>query len=178
MNTPGREHGPAPWRTTGAAEPEHYAGRPRDCDTEEHSRSGGVFRHNRGLVITLIDLVVVTMLFIIFIVVIRPLSDRVTIGAYQADVAVERLDGDLVIRTTVQRRSSLFGGRVTQDDSPLQPIVTVRARGLETADLAPPGDSLRTIELRLPVDRLGDREDLSLTIRIGDEEKVHTVSLR
>lgn len=177
MSAPGREHGPAPWRTPEAAEPEHYSRRGRGCDDEQSGRTGGIFRNNRGLVITLIDLIVVTMLFVIFILVIRPLSDRVTVGAYQAEVAVERSGGDVWIRATVQARSSLFGG-VEAPDEPFQPIVTVRARGLEAADLAPPGDSLRTVELRIPADRVGEGEELAVTIRIGDEEAEHTVSLR
>jgi hypothetical protein len=177
MSSPGREHGPAPWRTPEAADPEHYSRRGPGCDDEPGGRTGGIFRNNRGLVITLVDLVVVTMLFVIFILVIRPLSDRVTVGAYQAEVAVERSEGDLWIRATVQVRSSLFGG-VTVPDDPMQPIVTVSARGLETADLAPPGDSPRTIALRIPADRIGDREELAVTITIGDEAAVHTVSLR
>ncbi|MDA3948048.1 MAG: hypothetical protein PF508_02380 [Spirochaeta sp.] len=177
MNTPGREHGPAPWRTAGAAEPERYARRGRACDDGKTGRSGGIFRHNRGLLITLIDLIVVTMLFVIFILVIRPLSDRVTVGGYQADVTVERSNGDLWIRTTVQLRSSLFGGVAVPEDA-FQPIVTLSAGGLESVDLAPPGDSPRIIELRIPAERAEDRDELAVTIRIGDEEAVHTVSLR
>jgi len=174
MEKPGRTHGPAPWRTTGAAEPEHYARHLREADT---GGRGGVFRHNRGLVITLIDLVVVSMLFVIFVVVIRPLSDRVTIGAYQAELAVEASDGDLYVRATVQQRSTLFGG-TESPDGPFQPIVTMTALDAETADLAPPDGMQRTLELRIPEADDDEREQLTVTIRVGDEEAVHTVTIR
>ncbi|MFP4153504.1 MAG: hypothetical protein ACLFSV_11720 [Alkalispirochaeta sp.] len=178
----------APWRDHGTSEPVYYTerpgftGSPGAAESEEcRPRRGGIFRGNRGLIITLIDIVFVTLLFIIFVLFLRPLSNRVVIDPYRVDLAAERIDEAVVVRATVAHRERSAGssenGENAGDRNP-QPVVTVVAGGHPSRDLAPRPGGRRAIELIVPGADPDETDAIVVTVSIDGTEREQRIEVR
>jgi len=176
------EHpGPAPWRTGETAEPVIYS-RTRESN-ETTGKRGGVFRGNRGLMITLIDIVVVTLLFIIFYTLLLPLSRNVSIEPYVMEIDHTLDENVLEISVLINHRTpGIFSKPLSTSSNLIQPVVTVRAGNVSVADLAPREGQQRKLVFQVPLSATegidGKSRQLDLAFQIGDETKTHRIDLR
>jgi len=186
MNSPGSGDSTprrAPWRDHGVSDPVYYTGRPGTGGGEEcRPRRAGILRGNRGLIITLIDIVFVTLLFILFVLFLRPLSNRVWIEPYRVDLSAERIDGNIIVRGTVQYRGRSDRERLNGDgagefDGQFQPIVSITAGGVSSRDLAPSPGGRRTIELVVPPGT-DDQDALVIAVSIDGTEREQQIEVR
>lgn len=168
--TPPRRPEKTPWRDSNASDLVfHY-----DRSEREAMRtrvwtppSGGFLRRNRSLAILLIDAVIVVGLFLLFLFVILPMQRRVTLAGYQVTVDAIAFAEEIVVRARVVP--------VDSADRTDQPIITVSAAGLETADLAPRGDTTRTVRLNVP--RTANEVSDALDVAVAIDGDTHTFSV-
>lgn len=166
--------GPAPWRNDRDTEPVRYGGRSNDgCETEKAGK--GIFRNNRGLLITLIDLGFVAILLVVYLVILRPLADRVTIEPYVIDLEATQENETVVIIGTIYVSNSVF--RPSPELPREQPIVTLSAGGGSVSDLAPKRDAERTLFLEIPYSHTFE-DKIEVEIAIGDEGGTQVLELR
>jgi len=185
-----RRHGPSPWKTGTDGKPVIY-GRAGPYDHHEvKPPRTRIFRGNRGLIITLIDVVVVAVLMFIFYTLLLPLSETVSVPPYRLDIDSEYTDSSVDVVVTVHHRPpGIFSASPKNDemDRPKQPIVTVRAGEYRVSDLAPLEGERRRMVLSVPLSEsergsnVGDdiaHDRLLLTLQVGVEERSYTVKLR
>ena len=168
------EPGPTPWRNDGDTEPIRYGGRTDDdCGTENVRK--GIFRNNRGLLITLIDLCFVSVLLVVYAVILRPLADRVTIEPYVIDLEATEDGETVVIIGTTSVLRPVF--RPSPELPRERPIVTLSAGGGSVSDLAPNRGAERTMLLEIPLSAVADAK-IEIEATIGDETGTQVLELR
>lgn len=164
--------GPTPWKGHESARPVfHYNREEREATRQRvwEAPTGGFFRRNRGLTLTIIDLVIVLMLFVIVMFVVVPLQSRGRIDGYRLAGEVVHFDGELLVVLTVKD-----GSGDDRDAEPVDNVVSLSVAQVEALDLVPEPGGTRTIRLRIPVDDAAaelSRNDLPVTVRIGGEER-------
>lgn len=162
--------GPTPWRGHPSVGPQfHYRRAEREEQQQRSTPSlhGGFFRRNRGLTLTIIDLVIVAALFAIVTFVVLPLQARGRIGPYRLQAEAVWV-GDAVL-TTVEVRDGDFGDR---DAPPPSQVVQIRAGGQSASDLVPMLAPSRLIRMRLEPEQVVEAlqgNDLRLEVIIGGE---------
>lgn len=171
--------GRAPWRAPESSDPVRYSSdrdgsSGTDCEDSSRRRSG-IFRNNRGLMITLIDVLFVTVLFIVYLVVMRPLSDSVSIPPYRVSISSETVSEGLRVRGVVTHRSSVFFPG--DQDQVQQPIVTFTVLDQSIADLAPAPSRSRTLDVIVPAESVARREQLVVTVEIGENTGTYELRL-
>jgi hypothetical protein len=167
-----RPEGPTPWKGHESSRPVfHYNREEREATRQRiwEPPIGGFFRRNRGLTLTIIDLVIVLMLFVIVMFVVVPLQSRGRIDGYRLTGEVVHFDDELLVLLTVADTAG-----ESRDAIPADNVVTLVVAGSEALDLVPEQGGSRTIRLRIPIeDAVSElnRSDLPVTVRIGDDER-------
>ncbi|MCG8478386.1 MAG: hypothetical protein MI724_04760 [Spirochaetales bacterium] len=172
---------PTPWRSAEGERPTfHYDRAEREAMRQRiwEAPTGNFFRRNRGLTLTLIDLVFVIALFGIFVFVLRPMAGRVRIDRYRVEAEALHFDGEVLVSVSV---TDTRYGRGGGDDGgstrngPADNLVTVHIAGASESDLLPTLSPVRTIRFRLPVDDApidgGDEATLPIRVEIGGDER-------
>ncbi len=176
------EHrGPAPWRSGNVEEPHMYSRGPRTNNDQTKVKTH-IFRGNRGLMITLIDIVVVTILFIVFYTLLLPLSGGVTIQPYRLEIEHIVAEETVEISVLIRHRPPGLFSMPAEQSPPGQPIVTLRAGNASIADLAPREGEHRYMVLAVPLSSIPDaaRETgtVELILQIRDEVRRYRIDLR
>lgn len=163
----------APWRSTGASDLVYYTDRETAPGCDSDSEKKGVFRNNRGLVITLIDLLFVTVLFIVYLVFLRPMADQLSLGGYTIDFELVQQGESVTVIGEVERARSAFGA----DPPPQreQPIITMRANGKSISDLVAPDGKKRIISIVL--EEYSNSEGV-ITVEVEIEGEIASKGLR
>ena len=172
---------PTPWR---AADGErltfHYDRAERESMRQRiwEAPTGNFFRRNRGLTLTLIDLVFVIALFGIFVFVIRPMAGRVRIDRYRVEAEALHFDGEVLVSVSItdtryDRRDGASSPGAPPDTS--DNLVTVHLADRSESDLLPTLSAVRTIRFRFPAEEVpidgGDEATLSRRVVLGGEER-------
>ena len=146
----------------------------------------GIFRRNRSLAITLIDVLVVLLMFGLYLLFFRPEPGVESLGGYRFEGNAFRFDGDLYVTLTATRaddapaavgeasllRVEFPGGEVVTDVLPTDPdFPTVvrhvaeadRPAGTNREDPAPAGD-----EVGVTVSFADHRLDLVIPLESAD----------
>ncbi len=181
------EHGPerpTPWRgADGERLTFHYDRAEREAMRQRiwEAPTGNFFRRNRGLTLTLIDLVFVIALFGIFVFILRPMTGRVRIDRYRVEAEALHFDGEVLVSVSVTDtrygRGDERGSDSTSNEPPggAENLVTVRVIDMSESDLLPTLSPVRTIRFRLPVEDVPMYEDdeaaLLIHVEIGEEER-------
>lgn len=166
--------GPAPWRNDHDTEPVRYGKRStEDCETDSARR--GVFRNNRGLLITLIDLGFVAILLVLYLAILRPMADRVMIDPYIIDLEASREGNTAIIIGTISVANPVFGPSPVLP--PEQPIVTLTAGNGSVSDLAPKRDTDRTLLLEIPYSTTSEGK-IEVEVNLGGKRGVQVIELR
>lgn len=164
------ELGPTPWRGHASVGPQfNYRREEREAQrqTARETPRGGFFRRNRGLTLTIIDLVIVAALFAIVTFVVLPLQSRGRIGSYRLRAEAVWVDG--AVLATVQVIDGDFSDR---DGPPPSQVVELRAGSRSSSDLVPMLNPTRLMRLRVSPSEAGDAlqdDSIRLDVRIGDE---------
>jgi hypothetical protein len=167
-----KPEGPTPWKGHESVKPVfHYDREEREATRQRiwEPPSGGFFRRNRGLTLTIIDLVIVLMLFVIVMFVVVPLQTRARIDGYRLSGEVIHFDGELLVVLTVVDIVGEDREGVVVDN-----VVYLTVSEMESLDLVPEPGGSRTIRLRIPVEEAIpelSRNDLPVKVRIGSEER-------
>jgi hypothetical protein len=164
--------GPTPWKGHESARPVfHYNREEREATRQRiwEPPTGGFFRRNRGLTLTIIDLAIVVMLFVIIMFVVVPLQSRGRIDGYRLTGEAIHFDEELLVVLTV---TDLAGEN--RESLPENNVVTLAVAEAEALDLVPEPGGTRTVRLRIPVEAAVSevrRNDLPVTVLIGREER-------
>lgn len=153
-----------PWRSTSSASTHyHYNREEREASRQRiwTPPSGGFFRRNRALTLTLIDVIVVLVLFAIVMFVVGPMAARGTLGDYRLSVEAIHFDGEILVAVTVT--DTEFGER---SSPPTESVIMVRVGQESVSDLVPTLSQERTLRLRTSL------ESARSTLR-GDTLPVH-----
>lgn len=133
--------------------------------------TGGFFRRNKALTLTLIDVIVVLVLFAVVMFVVGPLSSRGTLGEYRLSLEAIHFDGELLVAVTVT--DTEFGER----SGPVsENVITVQLGEDAVSDLVPSLSPERTIRLRTTLEaaRSNLRGD-TLTVKVSLGEQAETL---
>lgn len=150
----------------------HYNRSEREALRESsiNLQRGPLLRRSRSLALLLIDAVIVTALFGIYIIFLRPMADRVELAGYAADPETAIVASDFVISVEL---------RPTADAQLPPPLATLRAAGGELVDLAPRPGTTRALRLRVPIAEAEGSVDpegrVPVFLSVGDES--HTFAL-
>ncbi|MEX2445287.1 MAG: hypothetical protein WD492_16940 [Alkalispirochaeta sp.] len=160
-----------PWRSTssGAAH-YHYNREEREASRQRvwTPPSGGFFRRNRALTLTLIDVIVVLVLFAIVMFVVGPLSSRASLGDYRVSAEAVHFDGEILVAVTVT--DPQFEER---SGPPPGSAITVRVGENEVSDLVPSLSAQRTIRLRTSLEAVRPSlrgNTLPVHVRLGERD--------
>ncbi len=173
---------PTPWRRdqarSGAESTHfHYNREEREATRQRvwTPPTGGFFRRNRALTLTLIDVVVILVLFAIVMFVVGPLSSRASLGAYAVSAEALYFDDEILVAVTVTDTET-----EARADPPGDSVVTVRVGEERVADLVPTMAASRTIRLRIPLEsaRSSLRGDtLTVGVELGEWEETLRVKV-
>lgn len=173
---------PTPWRreqTRSGAEGAHFhynrAEREATRQRVWTPPTGGFFRRNRALTLTLIDVVVILVLFAIVMFVVGPLSSRASFGGYAVSAEALYFDDEILVAVTVTDTET--DARIA---TPRDRVVTVRLGEERVADLVPTMSASRTIRLRAPLEsaRSSLRGDtLTVMVKLGEREETLRVKV-
>lgn len=131
--------------------------------------SGGFFRRNKALTLTLIDVIVVLVLFAIVMFVVGPLSSRGMVGDYRLSLEAIHFDGEILVAVTVT--DTEFGERSAPAS---ENVITVRVGEASVSDLVPSLSPERTIRLRTRLEAVrSNLRDDTLTVEVywGDQNE-------
>ncbi|MFO8042708.1 MAG: hypothetical protein R6U25_05875 [Alkalispirochaeta sp.] len=161
-----------PWRTS-SPESSHYH---YNREEREASRqrvwtppTGGFFRRNRALTLTLIDVVVVLILFAIVMFVVGPMASRGTLGDYRISVEAIHFDEEILVAVTVTDIE--FEARSAP---PTDSVIRVQVGQESVSDLVPTLTQERTVRLRTSLESVRSvlrRNTLPVTVSLGEEEE-------
>lgn len=142
--------------------------------TEE---SGGrAFRHNRGLLITLLDLIVILIMFVLYVVLVLPALGNQEIAGFRFSGRAFEYDGEVFVTVEITRTD-----RSTSDSAPPRGaeslVEVVFPDGATVTDVLPsPGSSVRVRhvlpepveEVPVKVTALGESIELLVNVRAED----------
>ncbi len=131
--------------------------------------------------ITLIDVVIVAIIFVIFYTILEPLSQAVVIAPYRVTIDSRMEERALIVEAVVHHRKPTIFSTATDDPGELmQPVVTIGLDDGEPSisDLAPREGERRRMELVVAREHIENMELFSLNVQIGNERRVYIVDLR
>ena len=181
---------PTPWRAAnGERLTFHYDRAEREAMRQRiwEAPTGNFFRRNRGLTLTLIDLVFVIALFGIFVFVIRPMAGRARIDHYRVEAEALHFDGEVLVSVSIT--DTRYGRRDAEDahgapgapSAAVDNLVTVHIAGRSESDLLPTLSAVRTIRFRLTVEEVptdgADGVTLPVRVEIGERERTMRVEV-
>lgn len=171
-STPWRGHrGAAETGSGGEASHFHYSREEREASRQRvwTPPTGGFFRRNRALTLTLIDVVVIVVLFVIVMFVVGPLSSRASLGGYALSAEALSFDDELLVAVTVTDTEA-----EARSGAPADNVITVRVGEERVSDLVPSVSTSRTIRLRTPLDTVRSSlqgDTLTVVVELGDQEE-------
>lgn len=176
-----KDQRPTPWRGTNEAVTFHYDRSEREALRQRvwEAPTGGFFRRNRGLTLTIIDVVIVLILLVVFLVVLAPLAQRTTVAGYRVRGEALLYDGELLVTATVHAAQE---PPPSGDDEPIAPaenLVELQIGEQTVTDLLPTGDRERILRFRAPLADLADvLDDQALPVRIRIRGETGELSLQ
>ncbi|MFW5694399.1 MAG: hypothetical protein ACOCYB_04475 [Alkalispirochaeta sp.] len=169
---------PTPWRGSGSESVHfHYNRAEREATRRRvwTPPTGGFFRRNRALTLTLIDVVVIIVLFAIVMFVVGPMSSRASLGDYVVSAEAVSFDQEILVAVTVIDSEADSPAGTPSDD-----VVTVRVGDADVSDLAPSISDRRTIRLRTALDAVRPSlrgDTLMVEVQIGNREETLRVKV-
>lgn len=153
-----------PWKRAESLEelPYHYNRQEREAQrlSPDAGPSGGFFRRNRALTLIILDVFIVVILFIIYLVFLRPMEGEYRVAGYRFRVETFVVDDDILVAVDLRAPRDATG----------QPVVVVRVDNREVRDLAPRAGEDRRVVIAVPREGFS-RGTASLTVTIDGERQ-------
>ena len=152
-----------------------YANRAAPTSRRGNDRPvGGFWRRNRSLTLTLIDVAIVLVLFVIYWFVLRPTDWQTQIDGFRFRAVATIAEGQVDIRVRIDAPTA-----IDTRAGPVTRVVSIHAADTSRYDLAPGPDRRRYLHLRIaPPASLQRTPRIEIEVGLDDQRERLRVPLR